>query len=239
MIRATNATGQSAVTGEAGATPARTCIVTRAVRPPDELIRFVTNPAGQIVPDIARKLPGRGVWLECNREIVKKATETGAFNRALRRKVAVGDDLADQVDKLLLRRTCELLSLCNKAGLVTVGAVKVNSWAEAGANGTLLQASDGRPDGTSRLSRKYRAVCEAFERQPTEVSLLTIEQLSLAIGRSNVVHAAIDKARAAEIFLLAVRRLAQYRRQLGNFSDGQAVGAAQVTEPRHPRRNAG
>ena len=211
MIRALGAKQRAdAACGEEQAS-ARTCIATRAVRPPEDLVRFVASPDGQIVPDIARKLPGRGVWVTCHKDAVRTAVKNQAFARSLRRKVSAADDMADRLDALLTRRALELLSICNKAGLVACGSGKVNSWLEAGADGALVQAADASPDGLAKVARKYRAIRVATERRPVEVSLLTIDDLSLALGRANVVHAALSEGKAATNFLAAVSRVEKYR----------------------------
>lgn len=192
-------------------TAARTCIVTRQVLPPDELVRFALSPDAEVVPDLARKLPGRGVWVALERSIIEQAVRKSAFARAFKRRVTVPECLAGLVDDLLLKRALQLLSLSNKAGLVVTGAGKVNTWIEAGAQGAIIQAVDASPDGLAKVARKYRAVRQATNRSPVEVSLLTIEQLGLAIGRANVVHAALNNGKAAENFLAAAARLANYR----------------------------
>lgn len=189
----------------------RTCIVTRAVLPPDDLVRFVASPSGEVVPDVARKLPGRGVWVTCNRDCVELAVTKKAFPRAFKRHVSVPDDLADRVEACLLQRAVQALSLANKAGLVVTGSGKVNSWIEKGAEGTLLQAADASPDGLAKVARKYRAVCRATDRSPVELAFLTIDQLGLAMGRANVVHAALNDGRAVDSFLVAAKRLEKYR----------------------------
>ncbi len=216
----------------------RTCIVTRVARPPEELIRFALSPDGKIVPDVSRKLPGRGVWVTCSRSCVEKAQSSGFFARALRRKIEAAPDLGQTVDRLLVKRALELLSICNKAGLVATGRAKVNAWIEAGAAGVLLQGADASADGLEKVARKYRAVSLAANRQPNEVSLLTIDELSLAIGRANVVHAALSNGSAATNFLAAASRVAQYRQGATEASTPkvaeQAAGAEQAAT-----RNAG
>jgi len=192
-------------------TATRSCIVTCAVLPPDDLIRFVASPSDEIVPDVARKLPGRGVWLTCSREAVEKAVKKQAFARAFKRQVNVPTDFADRVEACLLNRVLQALSLANKAGLVVTGSGKVNSWIEKGAAGALLQAVDASPDGLAKVAKKYRAVRLATERSPVELAFLTIDQLGLAMGRANVVHAALNDGRAADSFLVAASRLENYR----------------------------
>ena len=135
MIRALGADQRAKAACGTEQTSARTCVATRAVRPPKDLIRFVAGPDSEIVPDIAHKLPGRGIWVTCHRDAVQRAVAKHAFPRALRRKVRVEPDLATRVEGLLIRRALDHLSICNKAGLVLCGLGKVNSWLEAGANG--------------------------------------------------------------------------------------------------------
>ena len=106
---------------EAG--PERTCAVSRTVLAPDRLIRFVRAPDGQVTPDLARRLPGRGVWVECSRSRVETAIRTGVFAKSLKQQVSASPDLAERVDKLLLRRAIDALSLANKAGLSRIGFV--------------------------------------------------------------------------------------------------------------------
>jgi len=211
LIRALGANQRAKAASDAEQASVRTCVATRAVRPPDDLIRFVAGPDGWIVPDVANKLPGRGVWVTCHRDAVRSAVEKRAFSRSLGHKVNVDLELADRVEMLLVRRALDHLSICNKAGLVLCGSGKVNSWLEAGAHGALVQAVDASPDGLAKVARKYRAICAATKIRPIEVSLLTIDELSLAIGRANVVHAALSRGKAATNFLAVVSRVERYR----------------------------
>lgn len=211
MIRALRATQRADAAAGGDQSSLRTCIVTRAQRPPEDLIRFVRDPEDNVVPDLARKLPGRGVWLTCHHGTVRAAVKNKSFQRSMRRKVAVPEDLPDRLDALLVKRALELLSICNKAGLVACGSGKVNSWLEDGANGALVQAEDASPDGLEKVARKYRAIREATEKRPLEVTILSIDELSLAMGRANVVHAALSDGNAANNFLAAIGRVAKYR----------------------------
>ncbi len=211
MIRALGANQRAKAACGAELVSSRTCAVTRAVRPPEDLVRFVAGPDGAIVPDIARKLPGRGVWVTCHREAVSSAVKKHVFARTLRAKIKVDQELPALVESLLIQRALQLLSICNKAGLLLCGSGKVNSWLDEGANGALVQAIDASPGGLAKVARKYRAICSATKIEPIEVSLLTINELSLAIGRANVVHAALSKGNAATNFLAAVGRIEKYR----------------------------
>jgi len=192
--------------------PLRQCVATRAERPPEELIRFVASPDGIIVPDLARRLPGRGVWVSAEKSAISSATKTKAFARSLKRPVEAPADLAETVEALILKRVCEALSLANKAGLVVTGFTKVDSTVEQGKAIALIHGAEAADDGRQKLDRKFEHVEAARGRTPRIVGALTIEQLSLAMGRANVVHAALIAGGSAERFLSEAERLERYRR---------------------------
>src|SRR5690606_26646836 len=135
----------------------RTCIVTRQQKPPEELIRFVPGPDGQIVPDVARRLPGRGVWVTAERGAVAEAVKRKAFARSLRRQVSVQPDLADCVERLLIKRAMDALSLANKAGLVTTGFTRIEAAIINGSVAALLHGVEAAADGVGKLNRRFRA----------------------------------------------------------------------------------
>jgi predicted RNA-binding protein YlxR (DUF448 family) len=195
--------------GRAG--PLRRCIITRAERSPNDLIRFVLDPAGAIVPDLACKLPGRGVWVTADRASVEAAVKTNAFAKCLKRQVSVASDLPAAVETLSLKRVLEALSLANKAGLVSTGFEKVEALLNGGRAAVLLHGSDAASDGRRRLDRKFAAIQRDKGHTAAIVDWLTIEQLSLAIGRSNVVHAGLTQGGATKRFLSEAERLRRYR----------------------------
>jgi uncharacterized protein len=189
----------------------RLCAVTRVHHPVENLIRFVPAPDGTIVPDLARRLPGRGVWVEARRDAVTAAVRRKAFARSLQRQVAVPDDLPDQVDRLMTRRLAEAVSLANKAGLLVTGFTRVEELIGQGKAVVLIHAADGAPDGVAKLSRKFRAALGAEQAGHAIVTELTGAQLDLAIGRSNVVHAAASGGGAAQRIVQEAGRLRRYR----------------------------
>lgn len=195
--------------GECGAE--RTCIVTRGGAPQEELIRFVRGPDGTAVPDISSKLPGRGAWVGCSATLVEKAIRTQAFSRAFRTKTHADDLLVAQVDMLLVRRVLDTLSLANKAGCVVSGYNKVDAAIEAGKIGILVQAVDASLAPRQRLRRKFIGIAEARKQDAKSFELLTIDELSLALGRENVVHAAVIGSRSTALFAQVASRLARYR----------------------------
>ena len=104
----------------------RTCIVTGTKDVPEAMLRFALSPDGSVVPDIRRKLPGRGVWTRLSFDTVSRAAAKQAFSRAFRAKVEAPASLAETVDALLERDALQSLSIANKAGLVVAGAFKVD-----------------------------------------------------------------------------------------------------------------
>lgn len=195
--------------------PTRLCALTRTEHAKQDLIRFGAGLDGVVVPDLALRLPGRGVWVTLGRASVEQAVRRNVFARSLKRNVTAPAGLPALIDVLMLKRVLEALSLANKAGLVIPGFAKVDAALEQGNVIGLFHGSDGASDGVERLDRKFRAIAaahdEARNRVSPIVSELTIDQISLAIGRSNVVHAAIISGGAAARLMDEARRLQRYR----------------------------
>jgi predicted RNA-binding protein YlxR (DUF448 family) len=191
--------------------PLRLCAVSRRQLPVDDLIRFVLAPDGSIVPDLGRRLPGRGVWVEARRDRVAAAVRGRVFARSLKRPVVVAEDLPDQVERLMARRLGEAISLARKAGLLVTGFAKVEELIARGLAVLLIHAADAGKDGAGRLSRKLEAAIGSKRATAATVIDLTGEQLDLAIGRSNVVHAAASAGGASSRILEEAGRLRRYR----------------------------
>ena len=196
-----------------GDEPERTCIVTRAKLAPDALIRFVRGPDGQIVPDIACRLPGRGVWVAARKASVAEAARRNPFSRALKAPVVVDPGLADLVEDLLKRRVAGALGLAVKAGQALAGFTKVEKTLDRGEAVALVHASDAAEDGKSKLDRKFHVLRRdlGLAGDDPVVTELSSDELSLAMGRSHVVHAALTKGGAADSFLKEAGRLRRYR----------------------------
>jgi predicted RNA-binding protein YlxR (DUF448 family) len=158
---------------------ARLCIVTRAVKPLDELIRFVVGPSGDVVPDIKRKLPGRGVWVSADRATLALAVKRKVFSRAFRRDVKVADDLADMVDRLLEWSVLDALGIAQKAGGVICGFARIEGALRTQPVVALIHAADARPDGVRKLAAAARS---AGKNAVVEIDFLTPAQLDLALG---------------------------------------------------------
>lgn len=208
MIEAKDTPGRSS--GKASAPSRRLCIVTRRELPPEDLIRFALSPDAAIVPDLARKLPGRGVWVTATRDMVDRAATGGAFSKSLKQKINAPKDLGELVAHLLLRRAREALSIANKAGAVITGFAKVDAALGGSFVIALVHARDAAEDGRIKLGRKFTAIAEARGRVPCIIGTLDGTELDLAMGRPNVVHAALTESGAARNFLSEARRYQRY-----------------------------
>lgn len=191
--------------------PGRTCAVTHAVREPEDLIRFVLAPDNTVVPDLERRLPGRGVWVTANREVVEKAIKTRAYSRGLKAEAKADSELAARIETMLVRRVSDTLALANKAGLVSTGFQQVESALEKGTVAVVVHASDAADDGCSKLDRKFRAISRDMERAAPIVTSLSMTEIGLAMGRPSVVHAALISGGLTERFLREAGRLERYR----------------------------
>jgi predicted RNA-binding protein YlxR (DUF448 family) len=175
------------------------------------MIHFALSPSGEVAPDLRRKLPGRGVWTKLSAAVVDEAARKQAFSRGFRTKAAAPLDLARIVDMLLERDALQFLSIVNKAGLIVTGAAKVEATIRGGDVLALIHARDGAPDGTAKLERIARGRFGAQADAVARINLFSSSQLDLALGRTNVIHAALGAGEASAAFLFRVRRLAEYR----------------------------
>ena len=195
----------------AAAGPVRTCVVTRAARPPEELIRFVVGPDQAVVPDLKRKLPGRGAWVTARRDVLAMAVKRGAFARAFRADVKVAPDLVDAVDRLLERSLLEALGVARKARQVVVGHAQVEAAAEDGAAVAVLHASDAGAEGVRQILAAIRRGSAPSPSNVVVIPAFTSAQLHLALARPNVVHAALLAGRASDTVIARWRSLAHFR----------------------------
>jgi predicted RNA-binding protein YlxR (DUF448 family) len=183
--------------------PERRCIVTRAVQPRAGLIRFVAGPDDVVVPDLAGKLPGRGMWVSADRAALGQAAAKGHFARAAKRQVKAPADLAERVEELLAARVVDLVAMARKAGQAVAGLEKVKAALVAGEARLLLQAADG--------SSRERAQLRPPEGENTLVSCLFAHELGVAFARDRVIHAAVlagglsDRVRDEALRLSGIR----------------------------------
>ena len=162
--------------------PDRKCIATGEVQPKFGLIRFVMGPDGDVIPDLAGKLPGRGVYVSSDRAALEKSAAKGLFARAFKQPVKVPQDLLALVEGMLVRRLVDLISLSRKSGDAVTGYEKVKDALQKEEARVLIQAQDGSERGKSKLSTPYGG---------NYIGWLTADELGMAFGRQSVIHAAL------------------------------------------------
>jgi len=209
----------------------RLCVVSRQELPPAALIRFVQAPDGSMVADIARKLPGRGVWVTGTRAAVAEAAKRGLFAKSLKRAAKAGPELAGQVEDLLVADTRQALSLANKAGLITTGFAKVEIALEKGLAAALIAANDASSDGTGKLARKFTAIRTAAGLDAPVLDDFSGAELNLAFGGSNVVHAALAAGALQKRVVASCLRLRRYRMLSVSATPAESDGDAGGAEP--------
>ena len=208
----------------------RMCAVTRQVRPIDELIRFVVAPSGEVIPDLKRKLPGRGLWISASRQALAQAIRRHYFSKGFKREVRVAPELVADTEALLVRGAIEALAIAAKAGQVICGFSKVEGALSQRLAVGLIHASDGAADGIRKLNvivRQNAGIKDESNRFPV-VTALTSEQLDLALGRSNVIHAALLAGPASKTFLSRSQLLVRYRMADDDKTAGNATNNSPI-----------
>jgi uncharacterized protein len=185
----------------------RSCAVTRRALPESELIRFVSAPDGTVAVDLKAKLPGRGVWVGRSRALVGEAVRKNVFARGLKSPVRPAADLADQVGLRLRESALGRLGLARKAGAALAGAAKVEAALARGGLAAVLIAADAAEDGVRKMRQALRRSAQA---SVPVIRCFQSAELDLAMGRSNVIHAAVLQSPAGKSFVEAVIRFQRY-----------------------------
>jgi uncharacterized protein len=201
----------------------RFCVATRTVRPVSDLIRFVVGPDGEAVPDIKRRLPGRGVWVTATQDALDDAIKRNVFARGFKRQIRLPADLAAHTERLLERAALDALAIAGKAGSIAAGFARVAATLEHRDVVVLLHAAGASFDGIRKLEAGFGR--KPPDKQPVVIRTLTSAQLDLALGRPNVIHAALLAGPASDTFLSRWRRLERFR--TGEAGD-RAIGPAKL-----------
>jgi uncharacterized protein len=220
-----------AARSEAEDGPERTCLVTRMKASPEVMIRFVVGPDATVVPDIRHKLPGRGVWVTARADKIAEAVRRQAFTRGFKAKVTASETLPEQVLELLTRDCVQALGLANKAGQVVTGFAKVEEAIGKGSVVALLHAEEAGSDGIRKLAQSLRRrFGEAGGENVSlpQINLFTSLQLDLALGRTNVIHAALTAGAMSRSFVARCHRLDFYR--TGQSAGSGSLPPAEVTD---------
>ena len=188
----------------------RLCAATGEVTPVADMIRFVVAPDGSVVPDLKRRLPGRGIWITATRPALCSALARKAFARSFKREVRVARDLVESTERLLERAALDALAMVHKARRAIIGFAKVEAaLGRAERVAALIQGSDASRDGVRKLNASLRQRPDA--ENIVIVNTFAISQLDLAFGRANVVHAVLVAGPESEAFLARVARLERFR----------------------------
>jgi predicted RNA-binding protein YlxR (DUF448 family) len=193
-----------------GAGGERLCVVSRQVKPVTEMIRFVVAPQGEVVPDLKRKLPGRGIWVTAARADLAEAVRRGAFARGFGRPVKIPDGFVEATERLLERSALDALAIAGKGRQAVTGFSKVETALVRGQVVAVLHAADAAADGVRKVEA-LRKQSESEGRQIAVITLFTSGQLDLALGRPNVIHAALLAGPATETFIARSTRLDRFR----------------------------
>lgn len=183
--------------------PNRRCIVTGSVLPKEQLLRFVVGPDSMVVPDVEGRLPGRGIWLSPGRDVVNTAVAKRLFAKAARRAVAVPDDLADLIERILHRRCLDALALARRAGQAVCGFEKVKAELKSGRVAVLVQAGDAAQDGRDKL--------KALAPGAVVVDQFDAAELGAVFGRDHAVHACVAPGGLARRLTTEAALLAGFR----------------------------
>jgi len=215
--------------GRRNAASERLCALTRKVMPVSDLIRFVVGPDNRVVPDIKKNLPGRGVWIAASRQVLAEAIRRKVFARSFKRDVAADAALVALTERLLERAALDALSMVNKAGLAVTGFAKVEASAAHPRLAMLVHAAEAAADGV----RKLDAALRREPRGEAEIPVLRLfsgPQLDLALGRPNVIHAALLAGPETQRFIARLARLTRFRS--GEAADPGHAGTVPCTEPK-------
>jgi predicted RNA-binding protein YlxR (DUF448 family) len=183
-------------------------------------MRFVVAPDGTAIPDLKRRLPGRGIWITATRRALRAAVARKTFARGFKRDVRVASDLVETTEHLIERGALDALAICHKAGKVAIGFANVEAALARAPVVALLSAAEAARDGVRKLAAALRRRGDVGE--VAVVDAFTSAQLDLALGRSNVVHAALLAGPESETFLARHARLERFR--TGSLSQGAAQG---------------
>jgi predicted RNA-binding protein YlxR (DUF448 family) len=191
----------------------RLCAATGVVKPVDEMIRFVLAPDGAPVPDLKRRLPGRGIWITATVEALRTAVARKAFARSFKRDVRLPADFIDTTERLLERAALDALAIVGKAGRVAAGFGQVEAALGREPVVAVLHATEAAADGVKKLDAAVRRLTDGpgRSRTITVMNAFSSMQLGLALGRSNVIHAALLAGPESETFLARAARLDRFR----------------------------
>jgi hypothetical protein len=206
----------------------RFCAATGTVRPVADMIRFVVAPDGEVVADLKRRLPGRGIWVTATRQALRSAIARKVFGRGFKRDVRLMPEMIEATERLLEQGALAALAIAHKAGKVAIGFAKTEAALDRARIAALVHAADAATDGARKLAGALRRRLEPEAGEIPVIDMFTSAQLDLALGRSNVVHAALLAGRESDTFLARTKLLDRFR--TGDLGDHNELKPAAKTE---------
>ncbi len=219
----------------AGQGPERKCILSGRNDARDALIRLAIAPPDAegkclVLPDVMARAPGRGAWIGVTRVELDAAIAKGKLRGALARAfhgppMIIPDDLSDRIEAALLRVISDRLGLELRAGRLILGSERIAEQARSGRVALLAHATDASTDGSRKLDQAWRVGQDA-EGSGQRGIILPLDRaaLSVALGRDNVVHLALNDRAAAERLGGPLRRLNHFMGQLDADPGGLGEG---------------
>ncbi len=199
----------------------RHCLVSGDRCEKSAMIRFVVDPEGALTPDPTERLPGRGLWLRADRDIVNTAITKNLFAKAARAPVSVPANLMERLEKLLVRRCQERLGMARRAGQAVMGHEKALAWLKRGKAALIVMAVDA---GGSAREIGYEKILRCA---------LTGEELGGVFDRDRTVYVAVTNGSLSKKLRMDLDRLAGLRKipDLPNLTkasdaiDGESIKA--------------
>ena len=208
----------------------RFCAATGTVRPVADMIRFVVSPDGSAVADLKRRLPGRGIWITATRAALRTAIARKLFGRGFKRDVRLAPDMVEATERLLEEGALAALAIAHKAGKVAIGFAKTEAALTRARAVALIHAADAAADGARKLDAALHRRRDPDAAEVAVIDTFTSVQLDLALGRSNVIHAALLAGRESDTFMARAGLLDRFR--TGGSGDRDAPAPSVKTEKR-------
>lgn len=196
--------------------PERRCALTGESKVKAELIRFVLSPDDQLVPDLKANLPGRGVWITASKAAILQAVKKKIFHQRFAKQVHVSEQIADEIEDLLKRAALGQMKMAIKSGLALYGFTKLMAAIEKQTIIAIYHATEASPASTEKLDYKFRTNSEqsgVLEHNGLKKPFngFKTEELSLAFGQANVIHAGLKAGGATAAMIKATQRLCAYQ----------------------------
>lgn len=220
-----------------GTGPERKCILSGETGAREDYIRLAISPDGLVLPDIHARAPGRGAWIGVCRSDLEKSLEKGKLKGALARaykgaQLTIPEDLADRIEQALIRALTDRMGLELKSGKLLMGSDRIAQNAREGRVTWLAHAADASEDGSRKLDQAWRVGSEAEGSGLKGIRLpLDRETLSVALGRDNVVHLALNDRGSANRVAAQLQRLLHFQGQPRAEMDGDGMDGG--TGPAH------